>query len=118
MDGSAPPPPPRARPPDARPPRASDPTGPVRRGQVHQWTPPPEVPLGEAQAVELGFGKFHGHTLGQVADFEPSYIDWLSSTPGHDPDVVAAARVIRRRLDELGIRRPVRISRRPMMSPD
>ena len=66
--------------------------------------------------MELEFGKFHGHTLGEVADFEPSYIDWLASTMTHDPELVAAARVLRRRLDELGIRRHVRPSRRLVQS--
>ena len=28
----------------------------------------------------MEFGKFHGHTLGQIAAFEPSYIDWVSGT--------------------------------------
>jgi hypothetical protein len=71
-----------------------------------------EPSLQEAQDLELGFGKFHGHTLGEVADFEPSYIDWLASTMTHDPDLVAAARVLRRRLDQLGVRRQVRPARR------
>ncbi len=35
------------------------------------------------------FGKFHGHTLGQIAAFEPSYIDWLAGTVTHDPELVA-----------------------------
>jgi hypothetical protein len=67
-----------------------------------------EPSLGEARDLLLGFGKFHGHSLGEVADFEPSYVDWLASTMSHDPTLVAAARVVRRRLDELGIRRRVR----------
>lgn len=110
--------PPRARPADRQPPRASDPTGPTRSRRREGWTPPPEPALGEAQALELTFGKFHGHTLGQVADFEPSYIDWLAATISHDPDVVAAARVIRRRLDDRGIRRRSRPPRRPIASAD
>jgi curved DNA-binding protein CbpA len=111
MDGARVPP--RARPVDREPPRASEPTGPLRR---HRIKPPParrEPSLQDARDVELTFGKFHGHTLGQVADFEPSYIDWLASTMTHDPDLVAAARVIRRRLDELGVRRRPRPARRP-----
>jgi curved DNA-binding protein CbpA len=110
--------PPRARPADRQPPRASDPTGPTRSRRAESWTPPPEPALEEAQALELKFGKFHGHSLGEVADFEPSYIDWLAATISHDPDVVAAARVIRRRLDELGIRRRTRPPRRPIISAD
>jgi hypothetical protein len=68
------------------------------------------MPLDEAYAVELDFGKFHGHTLGQVAAFEPSYIDWLASTVTRDPDLTAAARCIREELDRQGI---VRASRPP-----
>ena len=57
--------------------------------------------------MELPFGKFHGHTLGQVAAFEPSYIDWLATTITRDPDLLAAARVVRDDLDRQGIvRRP------------
>jgi hypothetical protein len=64
-------------------------------------------PLDEAAAMELPFGKFHGHTLGQVAAFEPSYIDWLATTITRDPDLLAAARVVRDDLDRQGvIRRP------------
>jgi hypothetical protein len=103
----------RARPADREPPRASEPTGPLGRHRVQPRPILQEPPLEEAQDRELAFGKFHGHTLGEVADFEPSYIDWLASTMTHDPDLVAAARVVRRRLDELGIRRQPRPVRRP-----
>ncbi len=48
-----------------------------------------------ALATEMTFGKFHGHTLGQIAAFEPSYIDWVSGTITRDPELVAAARVVR-----------------------
>ena len=49
----------------------------------------PEPPsLDDALELELDFGKFHGHTLGEVAAFEPSYVDWLAGTrdarPGAD----------------------------------
>ena len=54
-------------------------------------------------AVE--FGKFHGHTLGQIAAFEPSYVDWLAGTVTRDPDLVAAARVVQADLDRRGILR-------------
>jgi hypothetical protein len=57
---------------------------------------------------ELGFGKFHGHTLGQVAAFEPSYIDWLASTITRDRELMAAARVVRDDLDRRGIVRRAR----------
>ena len=46
----------------------------------------PEPPtLDEALERELDFGKFHGHTLGEVAAFEPSYVDWLAGTVTRDP---------------------------------
>lgn len=51
----------------------------------------------------MEFGKFRGHTLGEIAAFEPSYIDWVASTVTRDPDLVAAARVIRADLDVRGI---------------
>jgi len=105
--------PPRARPADREPPRASEPTGPLRRHRIEAQPALSEPSLPDAQDTELVFGKFHGHTLGEVADFEPSYIDWLASTMTHDPYLVAAARVVRRRLDELGIRRQARATRRP-----
>jgi len=110
--------PPRPRPVDREPPRASDPTGPLRRGRVRRWSPPPEPTLDEARAHVITFGKFHGHTLGQVADFEPSYIDWLAATISHDPEIVAAARVVRRQLDELGIRRRSRPAGRQVIHLD
>jgi hypothetical protein len=66
----------------------------------------PEPPsLDEALERELDFGKFHGHTLGEVAAFEPSYIDWLAATVTRDPALTMAARVIRSELDRRGIRR-------------
>ena len=39
--------------------------------------------------LELDFGKFHGHTLGEVAAFEPSYVDWLAGTVTRDPELDA-----------------------------
>ena len=62
------------------------------------------------------FGKFHGHTLGQIAAFEPSYIDWLAGTVTRDPDLVAAARVVQADLDRRGILRRAR--RRRATGPD
>ena len=59
----------------------------------------------------MEFGKFHGHTLGQIASFEPSYIDWLSGTVTRDPELVAAARVVQAELDRRGILRRARPSR-------
>ena len=51
----------------------------------------------------MPFGKFHDHTLGQIAAFEPSYIDWVAGTVNHDPDLVSAARVVQADLDLRGI---------------
>jgi len=64
--------------------------------------------LADARARMIEFGKFHGHTLGQIADFEPTYIDWLARTISRDPDLVAAARAIQAYLDERGIVREPR----------
>ena len=61
--------------------------------------------LDEALGFEVDFCKFHGHTLGEIAAFEPSYIDWLAGTQTRDPDVALAARVIAVELDRRGIRR-------------
>lgn len=91
--------------------RASDPTGPLERGRIHRFRRPPTPTPEAARAHELDFGKFRGHTLGQVADFEPSYIDWLATTITRDRDLVASARVIQEELDRRGVmrrRRPIR----------
>lgn len=53
----------------------------------------------------MEFGKFHGHSLGDIAAFEPSYIDWVASTVTRDPDLVAAARVVQADLDQRGVPR-------------
>ncbi len=79
--------------------RASQPTGPLDRRRQRNFRPPPPPTLEAARALEIVFGKFHGHTLGEVADFEPTYIDWLARTISRDPDLVAAARVIQDDLD-------------------
>ena len=107
--GQAPP----AREPDHEPPRASDPTGPLHRRRSRGFRPRPAPSLPEAAATELVFGRFHGHTLGEVAAFEPSYIDWLARTVTRDPDLVAAARVVKADLDERGVVRRTRPSVRP-----
>ncbi len=84
-------------------PRASDPTGPSqrRRGRVIRPVLPP---LEDAILLELRFGKFHGHTLGDVANFEPSYIDWIVRTLA-DPELVGAARVVQEAMDRAGVGR-------------
>ena len=85
--------------------RASQPNGPLRRGRVRNFRPPEPPSLQVARAWPIEFGKFHGHTLGQIADFEPTYIDWLAKTISRDPDLVAAARVLQDDLDVRGILR-------------
>ena len=92
------------------PPRASTPTGPLVRDRLRHFRRRPGPPLPEAQVTVIEFGKFHGHTLGQIADFEPSYIDWLAGTVSHDPDLVAAARVIRADLDQRGVVRRTHVN--------
>jgi curved DNA-binding protein CbpA len=97
---------------DREPPRASDPSGPLRRSTRHDFTPPEPPDLVAASAIELDFGKFRGHSLGQVAAFEPSYIDWIASTITRDAGLVAAARAIRADLDRRGIVRRIRETER------
>ncbi len=93
----------RGEPVEAEPPRASDPNGPLERRRMRSFRRPPRPSLAEARAVEIVFGKFHGHRLGEIAAFEPSYIDWLARTIQRDPDLAAAARVVRDDLDARGI---------------
>ena len=88
--------------------RASQPTGPLDRRRQRNFRPPPPPSLEEARGRTIEFGKFHGHTLGQIADFEPTYIDWLARTISRDPDLVAAARAIQGDLDERGVNRQPR----------
>ena len=70
-----------------------------------RWPPP--------RRRSCSFGKFHDHTLGQIAAFEPSYIDWVAGTVNHDPDLVSAARVIQADLDRRGIARGAPRAGRP-----
>lgn len=86
-------------------PRASDPNGPLVRDRVRGFKRPKPPSLVDASAHVLEFGKFHGHTLGQVAGFEPSYVDWLVGTVMRDPDMAASARVVQADLDRRGILR-------------
>ncbi len=90
--------------------RASTPTGPLVRDRVRGFRRPPAPPLGEAEATVMPFGKFHDHTLGQIAAFEPSYIDWVAGTVNHDPDLVNAARVVQADLDRRGVMRRLHAS--------
>jgi hypothetical protein len=64
---------------------------------------PPSLDAARQHVIE--FGKFHGHSLGDIAAFEPSYIDWVATTVTRDPDLVAAARVLQADLDGRGVPR-------------
>jgi len=87
--------------------RASHPTGPLARSRLRNFTPPPLPSLQDAETHEIQFGKFHGHTLGEIAAFEPSYIDWLARTIARDPELLAAAKVVKEDLDQRSVtRRP------------
>ncbi|MFM2105803.1 MAG: hypothetical protein RL338_835 [Chloroflexota bacterium] len=94
-----------------RPLRASAPNGPLRRFRAAgvRVEPPPSLEASRGRVIE--FGKFHGHTLGEIAAFEPSYIDWIATTITRDPELVAAARVVRADLDARGVRRIRRAER-------
>ena len=88
--------------------RASQPTGPV-----HRTVDPAKVQLPsleDARATVLGFGRFHGLTLGEVAEQEPTYIDWIASTITRDRDLVMRARVIASDLDARGVERHQRLA--------
>jgi len=91
--------------------RASRPSGPLERDRSTDHVPLEPPTLDDALDIELPFGKFHGHTLGQVAAFEPSYIDWLAGTLTREPEITLAARVIREELDRRGVRREHRPAR-------
>ncbi len=96
-------PPSRSGPDRREPPRASTPTGPLTRHRPLHLRRRPTPSLDDAQATVISFGKFHDHSLGEIAAFEPSYIDWVASTVNHDPDLVDAARVIQADLDLRGV---------------
>jgi curved DNA-binding protein CbpA len=91
--------------------RASQPSGPTEIRRDPAYVPPTAPPLDDALGIEVDFGKFHGHTLGEIAAFEPSYIDWLAGTVTRDPELAMAARVIREELDRQGIVRTQRPAR-------
>jgi hypothetical protein len=86
-------------------PRASTPTGPLERDRLRNFRRPRPPRLDLARRATIDFGKFHGHTLGEIAAFEPSYIDWVAGTVKRDPELVAAARVVQADLDARGIAR-------------
>jgi hypothetical protein len=60
----------------------------------------------DAMETRLGFGKFAGRTLGEVAAIEPSYLEWIVRTIDRDPEVSLAARVVLRYVGSGSIRRP------------
>jgi hypothetical protein len=91
--------------------RASQPTGPTETRRDPGFVPPVAPSLDDALEMGMDFGKFHGHTLGEIAAFEPSYIDWLAGTVTRDPELALAARVIREELDRRGVVRTSRPSR-------
>lgn len=91
--------------------RASQPSSAPEYGYLDGHVPREAPELDEALEVEVEFGKFHGHTLGEIAAFEPSYIDWLAGTQTREPELSLAARVIAQELDRRGIRRVHRPSR-------
>ena len=82
--------------------------GAVRPSLLRHFRRRPAPSLEEANVYPIEFGKFHGHTLGQIASFEPSYIDWLSGTVTRDPELASAARVVQAELDRRGILRRAR----------
>jgi len=88
--------------------RASAPNGPVHRSVDPTRVQLPS--LAEARATVLGFGRFHGLTLGDVAEREPTYIDWIASTITRDRDLVMCARVVASDLDQRGIERRARVA--------
>jgi hypothetical protein len=79
---------------EAEEPRASDPTGPLQRVRARRAARRPLPDLDVALATRIVFGKFHGHTLGEIAALEPTYLAWVERTITRDPDLVAAARVV------------------------
>ena len=88
--------------------RASAPNGPVHRTVDPSRARLPS--LEDARATVLGFGRFHGQTLGEVADSEPTYIDWIASTITRDRDLVMRAKVIASDLDARGVERRPRVA--------
>ncbi len=91
--------------------RASQPSGPMERDHREGHVPLGAPSLDDALSLEVTFGKFHGHTLGEIAAFEPSYIDWLGGTMTREPEIALAARVIVAELDRRGVRRVHRAPR-------
>lgn len=88
-------PPPSRSSSDREPPRASLPSGPtVRRVGPSLEGELPD--LATARDTRLRFGKFAGLTLGDVAEVEPTYVEWIVRTIDKDPEISLAARVVLR----------------------
>ena len=51
-----------------------------------------------------------GQTLGEAAEKEPTYIDWIASTITRDRDLVMRAKVIASDLDARGVERRPRVA--------
>ena len=98
--------PPRPRSAEYRePPRASTPSGPTHRRLGPNLDG--EMPLlADALETRMRFGKFEGLSLGDVADLEPSYVDWIVHTIDRDAELLMAARVVHRYLVRTAGRRP------------
>jgi len=96
----------------AEPPRASTPSGPThtRPGPNLDGDLPS---LAQALDTELHFGKFEGLTLADVAELEPTYIEWIVHTIDRDPVLVLAARVVLRHVQHFGMPRRRRFDRTP-----
>ena len=88
--------------------RASKPHGPVHRTVDPRRVRMPT--LEEARATVLGLGRFHGRTVGEVAEKEPTYIDWIASTITRERDLVMRAKVIASDLDARGVERRSRVA--------
>jgi curved DNA-binding protein CbpA len=82
---------------DHEPRRASTPTGPMHRRRGPNMDADLPI-LAEALETRLGFGKFAGMTLKEVAEIEPTYIEWIVRTISRDPETSLAARVVLRHL--------------------
>jgi curved DNA-binding protein CbpA len=90
------------------PPRASTPTGPThRRPGPNMDVDLPDI--ADALETPIRFGKFEGLTLGDVAELEPTYVDWIVRTIDRDPGLVLGARVVLRYLERSGAMRRRRL---------
>ena len=65
--------------------------------------------LVDALETRLKFGKFEGLTLADVAELEPTYVEWMVRTIGREPGLLMAARVVLRYLERSGALRRRRL---------